>query len=302
MDRRIVLKSFASTTAFASVPVWAIGADAVTPHFIGQINVTFGGDGRHMTLLDPYAYVDSNSVEWTAPKGTETDGASIPQWAWSFIGGPFEGLYRGPAVLHDFYCDKRSRPWQDTDRMFYNAMITAGVDQTKARVMYAAVVVGGPRWDAQTINNTQLTDALTGLSAIPQLTSDEKTRVANVTYFLQSNRAVNVEAPYELTSVKTTSQQDNEKRADRLADFVQADWHATPSGTLSLQQSTAVRLAAGSARIVTAGPTVVLNVPAKTPTGAKSTSPDQQKKLARSVGEAARSADEVDSLLRQKGY
>src|ERR1035441_4686270 len=45
--------------------------------------------------------IDPDGLEWKAPKGLVTDGASIPQIAWTPVGGPFEGLYRLAAVVHD---------------------------------------------------------------------------------------------------------------------------------------------------------------------------------------------------------
>src|SRR4051812_13535146 len=54
-------------------------------------------NGRDVELIERYEYVDSNGRSWPVPAGTVVDGASIPQPFWSIIGGPFEGLYRGPS-------------------------------------------------------------------------------------------------------------------------------------------------------------------------------------------------------------
>jgi hypothetical protein len=139
---------------FSAVPAWA-------GHFEGSLAMAPTGDGRHWRTLSTYSFVDDNGRTWSAPKGTVTDGASIPQWAWSFGLGPFEGKYINAAVLHDWYCDHRERRWQDVDLMFYHAMIASGVNKLQAQGMYVAVLVGGPRWDIQTIENerlAQLTD------------------------------------------------------------------------------------------------------------------------------------------------
>jgi Protein of unknown function (DUF1353) len=125
-------------------------------HFVGMLQLEPGEDGRHMTLLANYEYVDGNGKRWPVPKGEQTDGASIPQAFWSIAGGPFEGKYRNAAVIHDWYCDTRTEPWHDVDRMLYEAMLTSGVSEQQAKIMYLAVVYGGPRWDAQTINNNRL--------------------------------------------------------------------------------------------------------------------------------------------------
>jgi hypothetical protein len=54
--------------------------------------------------------------------------------------------YRDAALLHDKYCETKSRPWQAVHRMFYNAMRAARVGDTEANTLYYAVMLGGPRW------------------------------------------------------------------------------------------------------------------------------------------------------------
>jgi len=101
-----------------------------------------------MKTFQPFSYIDSRGRRWTVPAGSKTDGASVPMIFWSIIGGPFEGPYRDASVVHDYYCDKRSRKWEDVHEVFYDAMLTRGVAQTKAWLMYKLVVEFGPRWDA----------------------------------------------------------------------------------------------------------------------------------------------------------
>ena len=98
-----------------------------------------------MRLLSPLAYFDPTGVEWNAPSGWVVDGASIPQVAWSFIGGPFEGKYRNASVIHDVGCDQKNRPWEAVHEVFYSAMLTSGVETWRAKIMYAAVYHFGPR-------------------------------------------------------------------------------------------------------------------------------------------------------------
>ena len=114
--------------------------------YVGTIQTSWDTTGRTMTLLAPFEYVDSNDQHWIAPKGSVVDGASIPKFAWSIIGGPFEGLYRDASVIHDIACDEKRRPWNMVHETFYWAMLTSGVDPTKAKIMYAAVYHFGPRW------------------------------------------------------------------------------------------------------------------------------------------------------------
>ncbi len=64
--------------------------------YIGRVLAEWGADGRTMTLMKPFTYIDPGTNRWDAPSGSKIDGASIPQIAWSFIGGPFEGNTESP--------------------------------------------------------------------------------------------------------------------------------------------------------------------------------------------------------------
>jgi hypothetical protein len=109
-----------------------------------------------MTVKAPFGYQDKSCVTWQVPVNAAVDGASIPSAFWSIIGGPWDGQYRDASVVHDWYCAVRTRRWQDVHRMFYEAMLTSGVNATKAHLMYLAVYYGGPRWDDLTIRNSNL--------------------------------------------------------------------------------------------------------------------------------------------------
>ena len=119
---------------------------AATGRYIGTVQAEWNLDGRRMSLLAPFEYVDAKNERWVVPKGAVIDGASIPRFAWSFIGGPFEGRYRDASVIHDSACNEKKRPWNLVHENFYWAMLTSGVEATKAKIMYAAVYHFGPRW------------------------------------------------------------------------------------------------------------------------------------------------------------
>jgi hypothetical protein len=114
--------------------------------YFGTVVAEWGSDGRTMTLKQPFTYVDPNGVIWEAPPGSRVDGASIPRFFWTSIGGPFEGPYRDASVIHDVACVQKSRPWRDVHRAFYTAMRASAVGRIQAKIMYAAVFHFGPRW------------------------------------------------------------------------------------------------------------------------------------------------------------
>ncbi len=117
--------------------------------FQGTLSTVWLDDGRGMAVVDPFRYVDAMGTEWNVPAGFVTDGMSIPQWLWSFTGGPYSGKYRKAAVVHDVYCHNRARSWEETHKMLWQAMLCAGVNARRAELIYAAVYEFGPRWDAE---------------------------------------------------------------------------------------------------------------------------------------------------------
>lgn len=114
--------------------------------FEGELVVRALDDGRRLELLQDYGFVRPDGSRWPAPAGIIVDGASIPQAFWSLVGGPFSGRYRNASVVHDHYCDTRTRPWRETHRVFLEGMRAMGVPAAKAKVMFYAVQRFGPRW------------------------------------------------------------------------------------------------------------------------------------------------------------
>ena len=115
-------------------------------HFSGPIETRWEDDGLTMVLLNELRYTDPYGEVWVAPAGARVNGASIPRAFWSLIGGPFEGKYRNASVLHDVAYTEQTRPWEDADRMFYNAMRCSGVGVVTAKTMYYALRRHGRHW------------------------------------------------------------------------------------------------------------------------------------------------------------
>jgi hypothetical protein len=124
--------------------------------YLGKLILEPLSDGRLMRLVEPFGFLDSKQTHWPVPVGAKVDGASIPQILWSLIGGPFEGKYRDASVVHDYYCDVRTRPWRAVHQVFYDAMRTSQVSESRAKLMYAAVYYAGPRWTDTAVDNANL--------------------------------------------------------------------------------------------------------------------------------------------------
>lgn len=114
--------------------------------FVGSVTTRWLPDNRNMELLEEFRYIGPDTVTWIAPKGSIINGASIPQFAWSIIGGPYEGAYRNASVIHDVACEEKLRHWKEVHRAFFTAMKASDVGSLKAKLMYAAVYHFGPRW------------------------------------------------------------------------------------------------------------------------------------------------------------
>lgn len=130
---------------FAGVPMRAEGH----PIFLSGRPLPFH------PLVGRVDFVDSDGAQWTAPERTLTDGASIPTIFTPLVGAPLQREFQMAAALHDAYCGIgnetletfQSRPWQEVHRMFYDALLVGGTPPQRAKIMYAAVYLGGPRWD-----------------------------------------------------------------------------------------------------------------------------------------------------------
>ncbi len=156
MENRKIIQSFvffvAAFAACVSDKAQVPGADQIVPgatkwgFYNGQPVTKWNPDGRTMTLLTELRYTDPNGNVWVAPIGSVVDGASIPRYLWSFMGGPFEGRYRNASVLHDVAYGDKKRPWQDCDRMFYYAMRCSGVSAVEAKTMFYALYKFGHHW------------------------------------------------------------------------------------------------------------------------------------------------------------
>jgi hypothetical protein len=160
MGNRSVIQSLASFGVMATLAVCAseqvpaeVSGDEQSAsieskwgYYDGDPVTKWNPDGRTMTLLTELRYTDPQGLVWIAPIGSVVDGASIPRYLWSVMGGPFEGKYRNASVLHDVAYGEHNRPWQDCDRMFYYAMRCSGVSGAEAKTMFYALYRFGHHW------------------------------------------------------------------------------------------------------------------------------------------------------------
>lgn len=133
---------------FNIIIIFALLTQVCSANFEGELELEPDGCEVTRKCLTKSAlrYTDPNGWVWEAKKGLETDGASIPKWAQWYTGGPYDKSFLKAAVVHDHYCDRHVRSWWRTHRAFYYMLVDLGVPIEKAKVMYYAVFVGGPKW------------------------------------------------------------------------------------------------------------------------------------------------------------
>lgn len=117
--------------------------------FIGKseaewINAEEGS--RQIKLLNDFGYVDAKGKTWQVASGSLIDESSIPKLLWNRVSSPLTGDYRDAAIVHNYYCKSWKENWYTTHEMFYEACLTAGLPQTKAKLLFAAVYANVPRW------------------------------------------------------------------------------------------------------------------------------------------------------------
>lgn len=109
---------------------------------------------KFFPTADPLDFVDAQGKSWNAPPRTLTDGASIPKIFVSIVGDPTSPEYINAAAVHDAYCGIGNEQgpmfhrakWEDVHVMFYDGLIVGGTPEIRAKIMFAAVWLGGPRW------------------------------------------------------------------------------------------------------------------------------------------------------------
>lgn len=148
--RRILLAA-----VLTAPEVFSPAAIAATATFLDTPALLLATSADGFELQRAIRFIDNHGKMWTAPSRTRTDGASIPDPFVAIIGARTDERFLDAAIVHDAYCGRdnahlpqfRSEPWEAVHRMFYEALITDGTSPIKAKIMYAAVYLGGPRWD-----------------------------------------------------------------------------------------------------------------------------------------------------------
>ena len=95
-------------------------------------------DGNLWELMANFEYYRPDGEIIKVPAGFKFDFASIPKFAWSWIGSP-TGKYGPASLIHDWLCVNATWPRAKTDRIFLEALKDCDVPYIKRMIMYYAV-------------------------------------------------------------------------------------------------------------------------------------------------------------------
>jgi hypothetical protein len=90
-------------------------------------------------LLIPLVYESDSAGRIEVPVGFSTDFASVPHLP--FIYSMMGNRAHRPAVVHDYITRQRLFERTRCDQIFLEAMLAEGMDESKARLMYAGVAL-----------------------------------------------------------------------------------------------------------------------------------------------------------------
>jgi hypothetical protein len=114
------------------------------PDKIRLEDIGMKGDSRLFMLLERFRFYSSHGFV-QVPKGTVTDGASIPRIFWNIL-SPF-GEYFAAALPHDYLYSDRNKTFtrKQADDILLEGMVVLGVHPAKRFVIYRAVRMFGWR-------------------------------------------------------------------------------------------------------------------------------------------------------------
>jgi hypothetical protein len=115
--------------------------------FSGVLRLAYDPGSYAVTVLEEFRFVDSANRTWTVPKGFVCTASSIPRSVWTLLGSPLEGEVVSASVLHDYYYTIKTASREQVDRMFYEALVVAGLSEVRAGFIYRATAsFGSAAW------------------------------------------------------------------------------------------------------------------------------------------------------------
>ncbi len=97
-------------------------------------------------LISELRFDQAGGDIWVTPSNCILDGRSVPPMFVHLFGHPFEREFRKTAITYDYAVISKYHPWKKAQRMFYEGMLTEGVEPVEAKVVYMLLSASGSRW------------------------------------------------------------------------------------------------------------------------------------------------------------
>jgi hypothetical protein len=135
--------------SLAAIAVFAGAQGAEQGQFEGKVVVEWLDDPfvSTMRLVEDFAFRQAKGKVWSVPRGQILDGKGMPPLFRDLVGQPFDGGFRKASVIYDAAAQKMTEPWEEAQRMFYEASVAEGVTPQDAKAMYLLLAAQGSRWE-----------------------------------------------------------------------------------------------------------------------------------------------------------
>ena len=132
------------------------------------------GDATEWTIDQDWTSPPLDGRAITIRAGFITDGASIPQAAWSIIGAPMSVPLLGPALCHDaLYAAELVADHATADWLFLRYMQLAGIGWFRRNLVWSAVrLFGWSVWRAHTPASVAAARKFCSITAPPSANED----------------------------------------------------------------------------------------------------------------------------------
>ncbi|MBI1396358.1 MAG: DUF1353 domain-containing protein [Betaproteobacteria bacterium] len=127
-----------------------VASGGETGHFEGRVVVEWLDDDPFvpmMRLVEDFSFVEVAGRTWRVPRGALLDERAMPPLFRDLVGSPLEGGFRKSALVYGYATQTMHEPWQDAQRMFFDAALAEGVDAPDAKAMYLVLHAQGSRWE-----------------------------------------------------------------------------------------------------------------------------------------------------------
>lgn len=138
-----------SILAFSTGVLAADAEDINHGSFKGRVVVEWLDDPFVPTLrlMEPFAFEQSRGKVWRVPQGHVLKGRGMPPLFRNLIGQPFYSGYRKASIIYDHATQEMTQPWDEAQRMFFEASVAEGIHESEAKAMYMLLRAQGSRWE-----------------------------------------------------------------------------------------------------------------------------------------------------------